>query len=97
MDKRTIVLCLILILLVVVMLNRWETTWWEMSPSPTFYATLYQQDRLTSLIHYNAFLGKGDFRSGYQNPYITHGITAFLYLAISVTVIALLEQTNRKK
>ena len=95
-DKRTIVLCLILILLVVVVLYRWETSWWETDVSPA-YAILYQQDRITSLIHYNAFLGEGEYVSGYQNPYITHGLTAFLYIAMGVTVIALLKHTNREK
>jgi len=74
----------------VVVLNRWDP-WWETGVSPK-YVLLYQQDRLTSLIHYTGFLGKGEHVLGYQNPYITHGITTFLYLAISATIIALLKK-----
>ncbi len=95
MDKRTIVLCLILVLLVVVVLNRWETTKWE---TGTRGAVLYQQDRLTSLIHYSVLVERfGHNYKYYQNPYITHGITAFLYLSIGATVIALLRETKLPK
>jgi len=56
---------------------------------------VYQQDRLTSLVHIRYEWRPGEYTTHYQNEFITYATTAILYIAIGGTIIALLYETKK--
>ena len=88
-NRRLIVLCLILVLLVIVLLNRWDI-WWDIDRG-----IVYRQDKLTSEILTLAEVRRGLYIRYPHNVYFTNAATAILYVSIGGVVIALLNETKR--
>lgn len=95
MNKKTIIFLIILIILAITILFRWDTNRWEITDRQ---AVNLQVDRITSLCKYVIYeKGKGENRTIYQNKYLIQGTSAFLYTAIIAVTIALLLEARKKE
>lgn len=96
MNKKTVILLVILILLVLVTLNRWDVSKWEISNTQIVNL---QADRLTTGVKLVAFTKSKAHEpfAYYQNEVLIHIATAFLYSAIAATTIALLLEARKKE
>jgi hypothetical protein len=90
--KRTIILCFILFILVLLVLNRWDI-WWEGSMASS------QHDRLTSFVFYKQVGRIWAKYHGYGLPesahLISNAVTIILNSAIVITIVALLRESKK--
>lgn len=107
MNKKTVILLVILILLVIMTLCRWDTKWENHFVGRNSYYINLQVDRLTSsfkIVRYSKELTNvetGEMTEKkftvYHNKYLIHGTTALLYSAMTITIIALLLEARKKE
>jgi hypothetical protein len=86
--KRTIILCFILFILVLLVLNRWDI-WWDVDRE-----AIFQYDRLTALTNIGQ-LQRGIVRVWYQKEFLTHTATTILYFLIGGVIIALFRESKK--
>lgn len=89
MNKRTVILLAILVLLVLTVFNRWDVWFHNDGIAQIRFDRLSMQTQIANLKEKPPNMVAG-------NKYLLHGTTAFLYSAIAVVTVALLIEARRK-